>query len=87
MTSSGSRRTGTMGDGDWNSGFARSVMVFLNGDAIPEPDRWAAISDDHFLLLFNAHSEPISFTLPRKAFGSNWLSGWTPTVVRSTRVT
>ena len=30
------------------------------------------IYDDHFLLLFNAHWEPINFTLPPRAFGSNW---------------
>ena len=58
---------------DWNSGFARSVMVFLNGDAIPEQDQMGRrVTDDHFLLLFNAHSEPISFTLPSKSFGNDW---------------
>jgi len=63
-----------MDEGDWNSGFARSLMVFLNGDAIPELDAMGrSISDDHFLLLFNAWMEPISFTLPPKAFGSNWV--------------
>jgi isoamylase len=62
-----------MDDGDWNSGFVRSLMVFLNGDAIPETDSMGrSITDDHFLLLFNAWMEPISFTLPGKAFGSNW---------------
>ena len=40
-------------------------MVFLNGDAIPEPDAAGRrITDDHFLLLFNAHTEQIDFTLP-----------------------
>ena len=63
-----------MDDRDWNSGFARSLMVFLNGDAIPELDHIGRpIQDDHFLLLFNAHSESITFTMPPKAFGSNWL--------------
>ncbi len=63
-----------MDDADWNSGFARSLMVFLNGDAIPELDSMGRqVTDDHFLLLFNAHWEPISFTLPPRAFGSNWL--------------
>jgi isoamylase len=62
-----------MGEADWNSGFARSLMVFLNGDAIPELDHMGRpIYDDHFLLLFNAHWEPINFTLPPRAFGSNW---------------
>ena len=65
---------GLMDDGDWNSGFARSLMVFLNGDAIPELDHIGRrVVDDHFLLLFNAHSEPISFTMPPKAFGSDWI--------------
>jgi glycogen operon protein len=59
---------------DWNSGFARSLMVFLNGDAIPEPDHAGRkITDDHFLLLFNAHSDKIEFHLPGRSFGSNWL--------------
>ena len=62
-----------MGGEDWNSGFARSVMVFLNGDAIPEQDQMGRqVTDDHFLLLFNAHSEPIPFTLPPKSFGNDW---------------
>src|SRR5215218_3873722 len=63
-----------MDEADWNSGFARSVMVFLNGDAIPELDAVGRpITDDHFLLLFNAHIEPIRFTLPVAEFGQNWL--------------
>jgi len=62
-----------MDDSNWNSGFARSLMVFLNGDAIPEPDTMGQrISDDHFLLLFNAYSESITFTLPPKAYGDVW---------------
>ena len=63
-----------MDEGDWNSGFARSLMVFLNGDAIPELDHIGRrVVDDHFLLLFNAHSEPINFTMPPKAFGNDWV--------------
>jgi glycogen operon protein len=49
-------------------------MVFLNGDAIPELDAAGRpINDDHFLLLFNAHSDSIRFTLPPAEFGQNWL--------------
>ncbi len=63
-----------MDDSDWNSGFARSLMVFLNGDAIPEPDFMGRrITDDHFLLLFNAHSDSISFAMPPKAYGDSWV--------------
>src|SRR6476661_1536079 len=58
-----------MEEEDWNSGFARSMMVFLNGDAIPEPDSAGRrITDDHFLLLFNAHTEKIDFHLPSRGF-------------------
>jgi isoamylase len=62
-----------MDEADWNSGFARSLMVFLNGDAIPEPDRMGRrITDDHFLLMFNAHSDAIKFTVPPAKFGDEW---------------
>ncbi|HEV2928058.1 MAG TPA: glycogen debranching enzyme, partial [Propionibacteriaceae bacterium] len=61
-----------MNGGDWNSD-SRSVMVFLNGDGIPEQDNMGRrITDDHFLLLFNAHNEPIRFTLPSRSFGNDW---------------
>ncbi len=62
-----------MDEADWNSGFARSLMVFLNGDAIPEPDPTGRrITDDHFLLMFNAHFDPIKFTVPPVRFGDKW---------------
>jgi glycogen operon protein len=62
-----------MGDEDWESGFAKALTVFLNGDAIPEPDaRGERIVDDSFFLLFNAHHEPIEFTLPEGAFGTSF---------------
>jgi len=48
-------------------------MVFLNGEAIEEPDRRGApIVDDSFLLLFNGHFEPVTFQLPTKDFGHRW---------------
>jgi glycogen operon protein len=58
---------------DWGSGYARSLGVFLNGGAITEPGpRGEAITDTHFLLLFNAHSEPVPFALPAADFGPAW---------------
>jgi isoamylase len=65
---------GTMMNGDdWNSDFNHCVMVFLNGDAIPEQDSMGRrVADDHFLLLFNAHTEPIRFALPSRNFGNDW---------------
>src|SRR3954470_7951911 len=54
-----------MTDEDWDSGFAKSVSVFLNGAGIREPDtRGQRVTDESFFLLFNAHYEPIEFTLP-----------------------
>ncbi len=54
-----------MDDEDWESGFARSVAVFLNGGAIPDrDDRGRRITDDWFLVILNAHDEPIDWVLP-----------------------
>ncbi|MFC5748797.1 glycogen debranching enzyme, partial [Actinomadura rugatobispora] len=62
-----------MTDHDWHAGFAKSLGVFLNGDAISEPDpRGRRIEDDSFLLLFNAHSEPVGFVLPGPEYGERW---------------
>ncbi|MDQ1689559.1 MAG: isoamylase [Frankiaceae bacterium] len=62
-----------MTDEDWDSGFAKSVAVFLNGDAIRESDaRGEPVQDDSFLLLLNAHHEAIEFTLPEEGLGSSW---------------
>ena len=59
--------------GDWEAGFAKSLGVFLNGDALPEPDpRGQRPRDDSFLLLFNAHHEPVAFTLPGGRWGELW---------------
>ncbi|GAA6527219.1 glycogen debranching protein GlgX [Intrasporangium sp. DVR] len=58
----------------WHNALAKSVMVFLNGSAIPEPDRRGEkILGDSFLVMFNAHSEPITFTLPDEEYGRVWI--------------
>jgi len=62
-----------MTDADWAAGYAKSLAVFLNGDAISEPDpRGGKIADDKFLLLFNAHSKPLTFTLPEASYAAGW---------------
>jgi len=44
--------------------------VFLNGQALARPDSHSEkITDDTFLLLFNAHHESLSFTLPGPKWG------------------
>ncbi|TYK45954.1 glycogen debranching protein GlgX [Actinomadura decatromicini] len=62
-----------MTDEDWNVGFAKSLGVFLNGDAITEPDpRGRRVRDDSFLLLVNAGAEPVEYTLPGGEYGERW---------------
>jgi isoamylase len=63
-----------MTDEDWQEGFAKSMGVFLNGEAIPTPDpRGDRVIDDSFYLLFNAHFEPLTFTLPTGKWGEKWV--------------
>jgi isoamylase len=63
-----------MDDEAWSDGLAKSLMVFLNGSAIPEPDpRGQKILDDSFLVMFNAHHEPLTFTLPDEEYGAHWV--------------
>jgi isoamylase len=58
---------------DWRRGDARAIGVFLNGEEIPmKTTEGEPVVDASFLLLFNAHYEPIEFKLPTKRFGSRW---------------
>ncbi|MEU4235961.1 glycogen debranching protein GlgX [Actinoplanes sp. NPDC026619] len=62
-----------MADHDWDADAARTMVVFLNGAGIPEPDALGEqIVDDSFLLLFNASAEQVKFTLPESAYGQSW---------------
>jgi glycogen operon protein len=62
-----------MTDADWEASYAKSLAAFLNGDAISEPDpRGGKITDASFLLLFNAHSKPLTFTLPEAGYAAGW---------------
>jgi glycogen operon protein len=63
-----------MSDEDWETGYAKSVAVYLNGQGIPDLDeRGQRVTDDSFLLWFNAHHEPIDFALPPDEFGTQWV--------------
>jgi glycogen operon protein len=63
-----------MTDDDWAVGFAKSLTVFLNGDAITEPDpRGERIRDESFLLLFNASELDLDFTIPPQRYGDQWV--------------
>jgi len=55
---------------DWNSGYAKALAVCVNGDAITEPGpRGERITDSDFVLLINAHSDAVRFSVPA-SFGS-----------------
>ncbi len=59
------RPEGTVMDGDAWAASRSSLMVFLNGEAIPTPDtRGRPVTDEHLLMLFNAYHEQVDFTLP-----------------------
>ncbi len=63
-----------MTEEDWESGFAKSIAVYLNGQGIPDLDvRGQRVTDDSFVLCFNAHHEPIDFVLPADEFGAAWV--------------
>jgi len=59
-----------MSDGDWDIGYAKAIAIFLNGDAITEPDRRGEpVRDASFLLLVNASDRDLTFTVPRPLRG------------------
>ncbi|WP_033294316.1 glycogen debranching protein GlgX [Amycolatopsis jejuensis] len=62
-----------MTEQNWDDGFGKSVVIFLNGEGIPDLDpRGMPVSDDSFLLAFNAHWEDIAMTLPGNGYGREW---------------
>lgn len=67
------RRDGSSMEGeDWNSS-DRALGVFLNGDAITEPDpRGRRIRDSSFVLLLNSGPESVEFKLPGTECGMAW---------------
>jgi glycogen operon protein len=63
-----------MPDENWNHDYAKSLAIFLNGEGIrtvgPTGKRTV---DNSFYLMFNAHYEELTFTLPSKKYGTKWL--------------
>ena len=59
---------------DWNGGFAKALGIFLNGEGIQSPDaRGERVVDESFYVLFDAHHEPLRFTLPKRDWGDEWV--------------
>jgi isoamylase len=62
-----------MDDDAWNDPDNKCLTVFLNGEAIPEPDlRGRRVADDSALVLFNFAGQDVPFTLPDERFGQEW---------------
>ena len=63
-----------MSEQDWSEWFAKSFMLFLDGAALRARDeRGRPVGDDTFLLLFNAHVDSVTFTLPGDPWGGTWI--------------
>jgi isoamylase len=62
-----------MSEESWAHGFAKSLGVYLNGRAIPNPNPFGEpVLDDSFYLVLNAHHEGMTFNLPKMLVGDNW---------------
>jgi glycogen operon protein len=62
-----------MSDEEWGHAFARCLGVYLSSAGLTENDaRGRPVRDDDFLVLFNAHHEPIAFTLPAPGGEPEW---------------
>ena len=58
---------------DWTNPITRCFGLRLAGDAILEPDALGQrIVDDTFLVMLNAHHEPMGFTVPAHRDGTQW---------------
>ncbi len=52
---------------EWTAGYVKTLTVLLNGEEIATPNKMGEqVIDDSFLLMFNAHYEPLEFALPRR---------------------
>ncbi len=62
-----------MDDEHWETDHARSLQILLNGDGLASRDERGELLTDHsFLLLLNAHGEPLTFRLPPKGLEGPW---------------
>ena len=62
-----------MSDDEWITGYARSIGLLLSGQTMDVRDSMGEpITDDTFVLFFNAHHEKLSFRLPRIGKAAAW---------------
>jgi glycogen operon protein len=59
---------------DWQVSYAKSIGVFLNGQAIPTPGRRGEkIVDSSFFVVFNASDGGLDYVLPPAEYGEMWM--------------
>ena len=64
---------GEMTEDQWNAGWIRCVGVQLSGETLDDVNSAGEpVRDDTFLILFNAHHEPVSFCLPDLRDEQDW---------------
>jgi isoamylase len=62
-----------MTEQDWQTGYIKTLGLFLSGNDIPGVDqRGGRITDDSFYLMFNAHHDAVEFDLPSSSFYQYW---------------
>jgi isoamylase len=58
---------------DWEGAVGPRLGVFLNGAELgTRTAHGEPVVDDSFLVFFNAHHQPVDFTLPPRRFGLHW---------------
>ncbi len=63
-----------MAEEHWEQGHAKSLGIYLNGSAIPNPNpRAEPVTDDDFYVMINAHDEALAFRLPGEEWGRSWV--------------
>jgi isoamylase len=64
-----------MTDEEWSTSYARSLGLMISGSARDDYSRQGDPElDDDFLLFFNAHHGPLSFTVPEQPDEARWQS-------------
>jgi glycogen operon protein len=55
-----------MSDDEWNRGYARSIGLLLSGQTMDvRNSKGEPVTDDTFVMFFNAHHDKLPFRLPR----------------------
>jgi glycogen operon protein len=62
-----------MSDEHWNKSIAKSLTIFLSGEALNAfTERGEPIIDDTFMLMINSSDTPVIYTFPAANWGSSW---------------